>query len=77
MSLSNGEAIPTKNMQTIQLSGLTCSACQKLITKRIMKIAGVKKVNVQLNGKTEIDAERNIPNEEIIKALEDTNYKII
>lgn len=63
--------------QKLQLSGLTCSACQKLITKRIMKIEGIKEVNVELNGKTEIDAQRNISQEEIMKALEGTEYKII
>ena len=63
--------------QKIQITGLTCSACQRLITKRIMKIAGVKKVNVELNGKTEIDAERDISKEEIMKVLEGTEYKII
>jgi len=42
-----------------------------------MKIAGVKKVNVELNGKTEIDAERDISKEEIMKVLEGTEYKII
>lgn len=63
-------------MQTIKLSGLTCGACQKLITKRIMKISGVKNVKVELNGKTEIDSQRNISNEEIMKVLEGTEYKI-
>ncbi len=63
--------------QKIQLTGLTCSACQKLITKRIMKIEGIKDVRVELNGKTEIDAERNISREEIMKVLEGTEYKII
>lgn len=64
-------------IQKIQLTGLTCGACQKLITKRIMKIKGIKDVKVELNGKTEINAERNIPNEEIMKVLEGTEYKII
>jgi copper chaperone CopZ len=63
--------------QKLQLSGLTCPACQKLITKKIMKIAGVKEVHVELNGKTEIGAERNISQEEITKVLEGTEYKII
>lgn len=70
-------SLPTKNMQTIKISGLTCGACQKLITKRIMKIEGIKDVRVELNGKTEIDAERNISREEIMKVLEGTEYKII
>ena len=63
--------------QKIQLSGLTCGACQKLITKRIMKIDGVESVNVELNGKTDIAAKRNILNDEIKKVLEGTQYQII
>lgn len=62
--------------QKLQLTGLTCSACQKLITKRIIKINGVKDVKVELNGKTEINAKRNISKEEIMKALEGTDYKV-
>lgn len=42
-----------------------------------MKINGVNKVKVELNGKTEIDAQRNISQEEIMKVLEGTEYKII
>lgn len=64
-------------IQKIQLTGLTCGACQKLITKRIMKIEGVNQVKVELNGKTEIDAQRNIAQEEIAKVLEGTEYKIV
>lgn len=64
-------------MQTIKLSGLTCRACQKLITKRILKISGVKNVEVELNGKTQIEADRNISQEEITQVLKGTEYKII
>jgi copper chaperone CopZ len=64
-------------MQTIKLTGLTCGACQKLITKRIMKIEGVNQVRVELNGKTEIEAERNIEKSEIQKVLEGTQYKVV
>lgn len=42
-----------------------------------MKIKGVKEVKVELNGRTEIDAERNISKEEIMKVLEDTEFKIL
>jgi hypothetical protein len=34
-------------------------------------------VGVELNGKTEINAKRNILNEEIKKVLEGTQYQII
>lgn len=64
-------------IQTIQITGLTCAACQKLITKRIMKIAGVDSVSVELSGNTDIVAVRAIANEEITKVLEGTQYKIV
>lgn len=59
------------------LTGLTCSACQKLISKRVMKINGVENVDVQLDGNTTIKANREILAEELKKALEGTQYKVI
>lgn len=42
-----------------------------------MKISGVDSVTVELNGKTDISAKRNIQNEEIMKVLTGTQYRII
>ncbi len=62
---------------TFKLMGITCSACQKLITKRVQLIGGVSKVTVDLsNGQTNIFADHQITNSELTKALEDTPYKI-
>lgn len=66
-----------KMTQKIKLTGLTCGACQKLITKRIMKIDGVKTVSVEFNGDTNITADRTIGKDEIIKVLNGTQYKIV
>lgn len=62
---------------TVQISGLTCPACQKLIEKKISKIEGVLKVMVNLNGKTEITADKPILLEEIKKVLTGTQYQIV
>lgn len=64
-------------LSNFNLTGLTCGACQKLISKRVMKINGVENVDVQLNGKTTINANKQVSTEEIKKVLEGTQYKIL
>lgn len=62
----------------LQLSGLTCGACEKVITKRLKTIEGVQDVQVSAqSGQTSISASRSITNDEVIKALQNTHYKII
>lgn len=62
----------------LQLSGLTCGACEKVISKRLQKIDGVQEVNVSSeNGATSITASRSISKQEVITALEGTHYKVI
>jgi copper chaperone CopZ len=63
--------------QKVQFKGLTCGACQKLITNRVKKIIGVKDVIVELNGNAEIKVEREIRKEEIVKVLEGTKYTLL
>jgi len=60
------------------LSGLTCGACEKVISKRLQKIEGVQGVQVSLqNGATSITASRPISIDEVTQALHDTHYKVI
>lgn len=62
----------------LQLSGLTCGACEKVISKRLQKIEGVQEVQVSSqNGVTSITASRPISKDEVITALEGTHYKVI
>lgn len=62
---------------TVTLSGLTCHACQQLVTKYIKKIRGVSEVVVNLyDGETTIFADHVIPKTDIRKALENTTYQV-
>ncbi|MBI4973590.1 heavy-metal-associated domain-containing protein [Candidatus Roizmanbacteria bacterium] len=62
----------------LQLSGMTCGACEKVITKRLKTIEGVQDVSVSAqSGQTSISATRSITNDEVTKALQNTHYKIV
>ncbi len=61
-----------------QLSGLTCGACEKIITKRLKSIKDVVDVQVTLqNSIASVVAPRNINQQEIETALQGTHYKVI
>lgn len=63
---------------TLQLSGLTCGACEKIIIRRLKTIEGVQDVRVfAQNGQTSVFASRSISGDEITKALRDTHYKVV
>lgn len=61
----------------IKLTGLTCSACQKLTSRRILTISGVSDVSVELEGKATISADRTISLDEVKKVLEGTHYEVL
>lgn len=62
----------------LQLSGLTCTACERVITKKLQIIEGVQKVHVSAtNGLTSITASRPISKDEVVQALQGTHYKVI
>ncbi len=61
---------------TIKLNGITCEGCVKMASKRIGKIEGVTKVEVNLDGTTQIEAARAIGKDEISQALVDTHYSV-
>lgn len=64
--------------QTIQLQGMSCSACQKVVEKRLSKIEGITAVAVDVGaGTAAITAAREIAIEEMQRVLEDTHYTII
>lgn len=58
------------------ISGFTCGACANLAQKRIEKIDGVNKAEVNLIGEAVILSDREITKEEVQKALEDTQYTV-
>jgi len=62
----------------LQLSGLTCGACEKVISKKLQKIEGVETVHVSAqNEQASVMAERNVSKEEVVQALSGTHYKVI
>lgn len=61
----------------IKLAGLTCESCAKLAKRSIDKIDGVKEVEVQLAGDTEIIADRIVSKKEIKNALKDSDYEVL
>ena len=66
------------NKQQFQISGTHCPACKRLIERRISEVNGVTEVDVDFEtGKTEISATRALLKDEIQKALEGMEYKVI
>ena len=61
----------------INLSGLKCNACVKLVKSEIGKITGINGVEVNLSGETCINSERLVTKDEIKQALSETNFGII
>ncbi len=61
----------------INLSGLKCNACVKLVKSKIGKIDGIKSVEVNLTGETCIISERLVTRDEIKHALSGTDFGII
>lgn len=62
---------------TLQLAGLTCGACTKLITKRIKTISDIEDVNVELPGTATIKANREVTEDEVKKVLKGTHYTVV
>ena len=59
----------------LQLSGLTCGACEKVISKRLKTIQDVEEVHVSsVNGSASIMAKRPIDIKKS-KSLQGTHYK--
>lgn len=64
--------------QIITLQGMSCGACQKVVTKLLSKIDGVTGVEVNVEaGTAAIAATRTIATEEVVQALAGTHYTII
>ena len=57
----------------VNLSGLKCSACIKLVKSKIGKIDGVKNVDIDLSGKTYINSERMVTKDDIKLVLSGTD----
>lgn len=61
---------------SVKITGMHCGACQKVIEKKISKIAGVLGVTAELSGNVVISADRSVSTDEIKLALEGTDYQV-
>ncbi|MCR4305798.1 MAG: cation transporter [Candidatus Daviesbacteria bacterium] len=61
----------------LQIKGMHCGACEKVISRRLGKLPGVSNVKVSLNeGTAEIESEEKITLEEASSILEGTDYQV-
>ena len=61
----------------LNISGITCEACIKLIKKKVGKIIGVKDVTIKdNNGETMIESENELKTSDIVTALKSLPYKV-
>ncbi len=62
----------------LEIKGMHCGACEKVISKRLGKLPGVSNVKVSLNeGTAEIESEEKITPEEASSILTGTDYQVI
>lgn len=60
----------------VQISGITCQACVKLITKRLSAIDGVNNVEADISGLTTIYGQKAVDIAKMQEVLKDTDYKV-
>lgn len=65
--------------KSILIEGMSCGHCVQAVTEAIMAVAGVEKVNVNLDEKkAEIDyQEEKVKVEELYQAIEDVGFEVL
>jgi copper chaperone CopZ len=62
---------------TISINGMSCSACEKVVTKRLSSLPGVQHVSVDVeNGKATAQSENELSQEAVEAVLKDTHYTV-
>lgn len=64
-------------MQTVQIKGLTCDACVKLIIKKFMRIPGVTSTRVTLDGLAHVETNRAVDTKEYKQVLAGLPYEVV
>jgi len=61
----------------ITISGMHCASCAGNVERSLRKVRGVKSVSVSvMTNKGIVEAEDNVPEEELKKAVARTGYKV-
>lgn len=64
--------------QEVQVNGMACGGCANTVKTRFSGIPGVNEVEINLDQKTAIlSAEAHVGDDELIAALEGTNYTVV
>lgn len=67
-----------KQIQTIKISGITCGACVKLITRKLNRMEGVNEViSVSDTGEAKVAVDVRFTKDAYIQALAGTPYEIV
>ena len=62
----------------LMIQGMHCASCASNIERSLKKVSGVKEANVNLMlRKGFVEAEDNVNNEEIKKAVSKVGYKVV
>ncbi len=63
---------------TVRVQGMSCDHCVRTVKNAIKSLEGVSEVDVSLEtGIVRITATREIPKEEIKRAVEEWGYKVV
>lgn len=63
--------------QRITVTGMTCQNCVRHVTEAVTSLPGVRSVDVNLeSGEVQLDAEREVPRQELSAALDEAGYSL-
>ena len=64
-------------IQRISVAGMTCQNCERHVSAALSELPGVGSVAVDLaSGVVQIESDRQIPNTELEKALDEAGYTL-
>lgn len=64
--------------KVLNIEGMSCQGCVRHVTKALEAVEGVKAVEVSLEKKNAtVSSEQEINTEVLVKAVEDSGYKVI
>ena len=67
----------TTNTSTYTVTGMTCGHCVSAVTKEMSKLAGVQRVDVDLDtGRVTVDSDQPLDDTAVAAAVQEAGYEI-
>ncbi len=64
--------------KVLNIEGMSCQGCVRHVTKALEAVEGVKAVEVSLENKNAtVSSDQEINTEVLVKAVEDSGYKVV